>query len=75
MSEVLSGLKDKERCQRTGQVITRLKTAVYDDMKLISTIEQNKPQATVRSDNKKQLTNFVADSCICIIEYVCNEIG
>lgn len=65
-SEVLSGLKDKE-VSKDWTGYNELKTAVYDDTKLISTIEQNKPQATVKLDNK-QLTDFVVllTVCICI---------
>ena len=59
-SELLSGLKDKE-VSKDWSGYNELKTAVYDDTKLISTIEQNKPQATVKLDNK-QLTDFVAYS-------------
>lgn len=65
-SEILSGLKDKE-VSKDWSGYNELKTAVYDDSKLISTIEQNKPQATVKLDNK-QLTDFVVllTVCICI---------
>ena len=65
-SEVLSGLKDKE-VSKDWSGYNELKTAVYDDTKLISTIEQNKPQATVKIDNK-QLIDFVVllTVCICI---------
>lgn len=66
ISEVLSGLKDKE-VSKDWSGYNELKTPVYDDSKLISTIEQNKPQATVKLDNK-QLTDFVVllTVCICI---------
>lgn len=69
-SEVLSGLKDKE-VSKDWSGYNELKTAVYDDTKLISTIEQNKPQATVKLDNK-QLTDFVVllTVCICIGMFV-----
>lgn len=69
-SEVLSGLKDKE-VSKDWTGYNELKTAVYDDTKLISTIEQNKPQATVKLDNK-QLTDFVVllTVCICIGMFV-----
>lgn len=69
-SEVLSGLKDKE-VSKDWSGYNELKTAVYDDSKLISTIEQNKPQATVKLDNK-QLTDFVVllTVCICIGMFV-----
>lgn len=63
-SEVLSGLKDKE-VSKDWTGYNELKTAVYDDTKLISTIEQNKPQATVKLDNK-QLTDFVVLLTVCI---------
>ena len=65
-SELLSGLKDKE-VSKDWSGYKELKTAVYDDSKLISTIEQNKPQAIVKLDNK-QLTDFVVllTVCICI---------
>ena len=66
VSELLSGLKDKE-VSKDWSGYNELKTAVYDDTKLISTIEQNKPEATVKLDNK-QLTDFVVllTVCICI---------
>ena len=69
-SEVLSGLKDKE-VSKDWSGYNELKTAVYDDSKLISTIEQNKPQATVKIDNK-QLIDFVVllTVCICIGMFV-----
>lgn len=69
-SEVLSGLKDKE-VSKDWSGYNELKTAVYDDTKLISTIEQNKPQATVKLDNK-QMTDFVVllTVCICIGMFV-----
>ena len=69
-SEVLSGLKDKE-VSKDWSGYNELKTAVYDDTKLISTIEQNKPQATVKLDNK-QLIDFVVllTVCICIGMFV-----
>lgn len=65
-SELLSGLKDKE-VSKDWSAYNELKTTVYDDSKLISAIEQNKPQATVKIDNK-QLTDFVVllTVCICI---------
>ena len=63
-SEVLSGLKDKE-VSKDWSGYNELKTPVYDDRKLISTIEQNKPQATVKLDNK-QLTDFVVLLTVCI---------
>lgn len=65
-SEVLSGLKDKE-VSKDWTGYNELKTLVYDDKNLISTIEQNKPQSTVKLDNK-QLTDFVVllTVCICI---------
>lgn len=69
-SEVLSGLKDKE-VSKDWSGYNELKTVVYDDTKLISTIEQNKPQATVKLDNK-QLIDFVVllTVCICIGMFV-----
>ena len=69
-SEVLSGLKDKE-VSKDWSGYNELKTAAYDDTKLISTIEQNKPQATVKLDNK-QLIEFVVllTVCICIGMFV-----
>lgn len=63
-SEFLSGLKDKE-VSKDWSGYNELKTSVYDDSKLISTIEQNKPQATVKLDNK-QLTDFVVLLTVCI---------
>lgn len=63
-SELLSGLKDKE-VSKDWAAYNELKTPVYDDSKLISTIEQNKPQATVKLDNK-QLIEFVGVLTVCI---------
>lgn len=63
-SELLSGLKDKE-VSKDWTAYNELKTPVYDDSKLISTIEQNKPQATVKLDNK-QLIEFVGVLTVCI---------
>lgn len=63
-SELLSGLKDKE-VSKDWTAYNELKTPVYDDSKLISSIEQNNSQATVKLDNK-QLTDFVVLLTVCI---------
>lgn len=64
-SEFLSGLKDKE-VSKDWTGYNELKTAVYDDTKLIAAIEQNKPQATVKIDDK-QVSNFVVLMTVCVV--------